>query len=112
MRGIVVTLVFCSVIAVTLAGCGAKVDTSNGNAVVQSADPRLSYPTPYRNVRPDVKYVGDDACGQCHPAVAESYHKHPMGRSLAPMTVRAAEERYDAAAHNPFTDPASGFDFL
>src|SRR5262245_58160657 len=31
-----------------------------------ASDPRLSYATPYRNVRPDVAYVGDEACAGCH----------------------------------------------
>ena len=28
----------------------------------RSDDPRVMYDGPYRNVRPDVKYVGDAAC--------------------------------------------------
>src|SRR5690348_7016201 len=47
-------------------------------------DPRVTFATPYRNVRPDVRYVGDEACARCHRKLAESYHQHPMGRSLAP----------------------------
>lgn len=66
------------------------------------ADPRLTYRTPYRNVRPEVNYVGDAACAGCHPNHADTYHKHPMGRSLAPVAAAAPIERYDAAAHNPF----------
>jgi predicted CXXCH cytochrome family protein len=66
-------------------------------------DPRLTYPTPYRNVRPEVKFVGDAACAGCHVKHAESYRLHPMGRSLASLSTAAPLERYDAAAHNPFT---------
>ena len=29
-------------------------------------DPRLTFATPYRNVRPDVEYVGDPSCANCH----------------------------------------------
>jgi hypothetical protein len=50
-----------------------------------------------------VKYVGDAACAGCHPQHSDSYHKHPMGCSLAPIAAAAPIERYDAAAHNPFT---------
>ena len=72
-------------------------------------DPRLSYPTLYRNVRPDVHYVGDEACAECHPTQAETYRRHPMGRSLAPMAARAGEGRYDPAVKDPFE--AGGFQF-
>jgi hypothetical protein len=39
--------------------------------------------TPYRNARPGVAYVGDAVCARCHERIAESYGRHPMGRSLA-----------------------------
>ena len=41
--------------------------------------------SPWKNARLDVKYVGDEACAACHRDLAESYHRHPMGRSLAPI---------------------------
>jgi predicted CXXCH cytochrome family protein len=65
-------------------------------------DPRLIYATPYRNVRPDVRYVGDAACAECHADLAETYRQHPMGRSIVPLTPRAPQPPLDAAAHNPF----------
>jgi hypothetical protein len=46
-------------------------------------DPRLTFATPYQNVRPDVAYVGGAACTGCHKEIAESYRHHPMGRSTA-----------------------------
>jgi len=49
-----------------------------------------------------VKYVGDAACAGCHTKHADTYHQHPMGRSLAAVATAAPLERYDAAAHNPF----------
>ncbi|MGH7174139.1 MAG: tetratricopeptide repeat protein [Gemmataceae bacterium] len=69
---------------------------------VTVSDPRLTTATPYRNVRPEVRYVGDAACAECHRSYAESYHHHSMGRSLAPVRHLAANQRYDAAVHNPF----------
>src|SRR5713101_7018422 len=66
--------------------------------------------SPYRNVLPEVKYVGDDACAECHQSHAESYRRHPMGRSLAPVSQSIPLERFDQAAHNPFE--ALGFQFL
>lgn len=65
--------------------------------------------SPYRNVRPGVKYVGDAACDRCHPSQAETYHRHPMGRSFAPVAHDDGLERYDRAAHNPFE--ARGMEF-
>src|SRR5947209_16109872 len=93
-----------------LAGCGSRATSTPESNTVGSDDPRLTFVTPYRNVRPEVKYVGDDICAQCHVVESEAFHHHPMGRSLAPMAAWAARERYDAAARNPFT--AAGFDFL
>ena len=48
-------------------------------------DPRTTYAGPFLNVRPEVRYVGDDRCADCHPDVAASYRKHPMARSLRPI---------------------------
>jgi Flp pilus assembly protein TadD len=67
------------------------------------ADPRLTFPTPYRNVRPGVNYVGDEACAGCHTGQAETYCRHPMGRSLAPVADATPIESYGPAARNPFT---------
>jgi hypothetical protein len=78
-------------------------------AAGSEGDPRLTYPTPYRNVRPDVRYVGDAACAECHAAVAESYRHHPMGQSLAPVAERPPLESYDRTANNPFSK--LGFEF-
>jgi Flp pilus assembly protein TadD len=46
--------------------------------------------SPYRNTRPDVKYVGDAACNRCHADIAASFGRHPMGRSFTPMTEHTA----------------------
>jgi Flp pilus assembly protein TadD len=37
------------------------------------------------NARPGVKYVGDAACARCHPDIAQTFGRHPMGQSLAPI---------------------------
>jgi tetratricopeptide (TPR) repeat protein len=57
-------------------------------------DPRLTFATPYRNVRPGVRYVGDQVCAGCHAAAAESYRKHPMSRSVAPVSEAIRAGRY------------------
>jgi hypothetical protein len=65
-------------------------------------DPRETFETPYRNVRPEVKYVGDKVCAGCHVSEADSYRHHPMGRSFAPIAVVAPEQRYEKAVGDPF----------
>lgn len=66
------------------------------------ADPRRTFASPFRNVRPDVGYVGADACARCHPGQAATYRQHPMGQTLAPVRAARPVERYDAGARNPF----------
>jgi hypothetical protein len=71
-------------------------------------DPRLVFDTPFRNVKPDVKYVGDDACARCHLAIAKSYHSHPMGRSAADVLHSEPIERYGESGKTVF--PSGVFD--
>jgi Flp pilus assembly protein TadD len=51
--------------------------------------------SPYKNTRPGIQYVGDAACSRCHTEIAETFRKHPMGRSLSP--INAAPMRFDEA---------------
>jgi hypothetical protein len=46
--------------------------------------------SPWKNTRPDVKYVGDAACTRCHSDIADTFRHHPMGRSLAPISMAPA----------------------
>jgi hypothetical protein len=66
-----------------------------------SRDPRLDYAGPFQNIHPDVGYVGDARCAECHEDQAQTYHQHPMARSLLPIAA-APELPSDAAHHNPF----------
>jgi Tetratricopeptide repeat len=68
-----------------------------------SPDPRLTSDTPFRNVRPDVGYVGDAACAPCHQDVDQSYHRHPMGRSAYVLPALPGVERYDEKTRPSFT---------
>jgi tetratricopeptide (TPR) repeat protein len=52
--------------------------------------------SPYRNARPDVRYVGDARCALCHEEIAASYRHHPMGRALTPVR-RDSPEAHAAA---------------
>src|SRR5262249_8529208 len=78
-------------------------DTAKGSKRSSPEDPRLTFATPFLNVRPEVKYVGDEVCAGCHEGHAKTYHQHPMGRSLAPLTAATPVERYESSAGNPFT---------
>ena len=39
----------------------------------RAEDPRLTFATPFENVRPSVRYVGDERCAECHATIAEKY---------------------------------------
>jgi predicted CXXCH cytochrome family protein len=52
---------------------------------------------------PDLAYLGDAACAECHPTETETYRQHPMGRSFSRVP-GSKVERYEAAAGNPFTE--------
>ena len=68
---------------VVLAGAAAAVltwPTSSRRAVRQ-----FDVGSPYQNTRLGVNYVGDSGCIRCHADIAETYSRHPMGRSLAPI---------------------------
>jgi hypothetical protein len=67
-------------------------------------DPRLTYAGPYRNVHPDVPYVGDAECAPCHADICDSYRRHPMSNSLLPIAQVAGQQRYGPEQHNPFRD--------
>jgi Flp pilus assembly protein TadD len=89
---------------------GGDNEADPGELLPPPEDPRVTFATSFLNVRPKVRYVGDDACASCHKAITKSYHQHPMGQSLAPVSEAVNVERYDANAHNPFS--ASGLTFL
>ena len=75
----------------------------------QPTDPRETFATPFRNVRPGVQYVGDAACASCHPRHAKTYRQHPMGQSLTLVSDANDGVRYERGARNPFK--AAGFTF-
>ena len=65
-------------------------------------DPRLAYQGPFRNIQPDVQYVGDEKCSECHKEIELTYREHPMGRSMVPVAALEGSQPYDAEHHNPF----------
>jgi hypothetical protein len=50
--------------------------------------------SPFLNVRPGVRYVGDASCADCHRDQAETYAHHPMGRSFAAVDPRDPAETF------------------
>ncbi len=75
-----------------------------------SGDPRLTRivaASPFRTVGPGVGYVGDAACARCHAAITESFHAHPMGRSVA--TAEAATGPGPGAVTPQATFDARGY---
>jgi predicted CXXCH cytochrome family protein len=66
-----------------------------------SPDPRIAFPTIFRNVKPDVNYVGDARCASCHRTIDGTYHQHPMGRSAFLGGKAESLEQFDAKHHNP-----------
>jgi tetratricopeptide (TPR) repeat protein len=73
-----------------------------------SVDPRRAYAGPFQNVSPDVPYVADSRCADCHLDKARSFAEHPMGRSLLPVSQAAAPPE-DARHNNPFQALGSQF---
>src|SRR5579885_1127401 len=61
----------------------------------------LAISSPYANTRADVGYVGDAACARCHAGIAASYRRHPMGRSLSPISATEIPEIAAAADGRP-----------
>jgi hypothetical protein len=78
-----------------------------------SATPRpesTGFVSPYFNTRPGVEYVGDRVCGRCHARQAEAYHRHPMGRSLEPVTTALALEGLERRSVQAFEALGSRFE--
>ena len=69
----------------------------------ETSDVPRTYTGLYRNIDPDVRYVGDAQCVGCHEDIARSYARHPMGRSLVPVAKVLDQQRYAPDINNPFT---------
>ncbi|MBI3863369.1 MAG: hypothetical protein HY290_15875 [Planctomycetia bacterium] len=67
-----------------LAGCSSKPDPAAKQpaARVEAVPPPAVSTSAYLNTRPDVPYVGDARCAECHREICESYATHPMGQSM------------------------------
>jgi hypothetical protein len=76
---------------------------------VPAADPRVTYDGPFLNVRPEVRYVGDEQCVGCHDDIIATYRNHPMARTLAPIEAMATAYPDDKAHNNPFDAKGTRF---
>jgi tetratricopeptide (TPR) repeat protein len=78
--------------------------------------PTVAAPTltssPFLNTKPGIAYVGDEVCADCHARLGETYHQHPMGRSLFRAADAPPLEQYDAKANNPFQVGAFHFQVI
>jgi hypothetical protein len=60
------------------------------NAHTQSSPPCM--PQQYRNTRPGIEYVGDEACRKCHASIYADFKQTGMGMSVStPSTEEAVE---------------------
>jgi hypothetical protein len=76
------------------------------SSILPSRDPRLDYAGPFRNVDPDVRYVPEERCADCHLDIVLAYAEHPMARSLQPVAQVPAPGE---PGHNPFEALGSWF---
>ena len=98
-----VLLLTLSVVGGWLAHRGEPAPSARPAASPAATDPRRTYAGPYRNIDPDIRYVGDAKCIGCHEEIAKSFALHPMGRSLAPVADLIDRQRYLPNVNNPFT---------
>ncbi|MEX0601378.1 MAG: tetratricopeptide repeat protein, partial [Rhodothermales bacterium] len=79
-------LLAASLTAVLLvAACAGCAGTEDGEEAVAA----------YRNLDPDVAYVGREACRSCHPDKYETFVEAQMGRSIKPAHPDESAARFD-----------------
>lgn len=66
--------IFLVALILAMGGCTS---TDDSNDVADTA-------TPYRNLDPEVRYVGQDVCAECHVDKFDTYTESQMGRSFKP----------------------------
>ena len=70
---------------------------------------RVGTGSPDETAGSGINWVGDLACARCHAEIAESYRRHPMGRSLA--TILAAPETGPGDRSGRVLFRAQGFEY-
>src|SRR5262245_54253881 len=61
------------------------------------------------NVAPEVQYVGDEECAQCHQSIAKSYERTAMGRSW--RTPQQAEPIEDYSGVTEVGETSDGYHY-
>ena len=90
-----------------LAACGtAEQPAPEGAPPVAEAAETTGAPSPFRNVRGAVDFVGDTVCFDCHEDLWRGYQQHGMARSYYPLTPENAVEDFSAG---PLRHEASDF---
>jgi Tfp pilus assembly protein PilF len=107
---LIAALLGVGLIGLVIFAVGYKWWTGREQSTDRKDNSQPVWQSPYRNTSPEVRYVGDEACARCHKDMAAAYRKHPMSRSLAPVSSAEPLEKYDSSAHNPFD--AQGFHYL
>jgi predicted CXXCH cytochrome family protein len=105
----VLVLALVGVVAGVIAGFRLW-SAGQGQRTPPSNDPRVHYSGEFQNIHPDVAYVGNDRCAECHQEQFVPFRKHPMGRTLLPIAALASKQLYDGEHHNPFDALGSRFE--
>jgi hypothetical protein len=71
-------------------------------AALESVDPRLSFQSPFLNTKPEVRYVGDAKCAECHDSITQKFGKHPMHQTLAEASSNSMPGCFRPEALKPF----------
>ncbi len=67
--------------------------------------------SPFLNTRPEVKYVADTRCDDCHAEIAARYRQHPMGRSISVLDAAAIEAEAKIAPAPAESLQLGGFEY-
>ncbi len=85
-RALVLTVLSLALgLAIAASVWQARRPLNRGLATTEQRTSASSIGERWKNTSPHVKYVGDAACARCHGEIVETYRRHPMGRSLAPI---------------------------
>mgnify|MGYP002628039917 CR=1 FL=1 len=74
-------ILFITVTLLTFSGCPFQ--QPKAMPVVEEGEKKLPFAAPEVPPAPSQKFVGSQACVECHSEIHEHYSHHPMGRSLA-----------------------------
>ena len=103
LLGVMLTVLLLAAVLTAILGPRAALVKPRTSRTISGR--RWDASSPYKNTRPGVKYVGDAACTRCHAEIAETYRRHPMGRSLAPIATATARPGATSGTADPCSRP-------